>query len=171
MRILLPAMATLLFVSCSCERKAASLEQLPPANTGQQTVQAAPVTSTTDPIDGGLMARSEMVRGAVSDVHAYISAAAGKDWETADAFWVGGKPPARPGDQVLRQLEGLKAMRIINQPPVYLDQQSPPEAVEIPVVLRINDSGGTRKISGWYRIRRDGEQWKITSASLAPALE
>ncbi len=164
-------MAALLFVSCSCEREPDSLEHLPPEKTGQPVAQAAQAPSQNDPIDGQLIEQSEMVSGAVSDVHAYIRAAAGKDWEAADAFWMGGKAPARPGDQVLRRLEGLQAMRIINQPPVYLDQNSPPDALEIPVVLRINDSGGSREISGWYRTRRDGEEWKITSASLAPALD
>ncbi len=164
-------MAALLFVSCSCEREADSLGQLPPEDTGQQVAKAAQAPSENDPIDGDLIAQSEMVRGAVSDVHAYIRAAAGKDWEAADAFWVGGKAPTRPGDQVLRQLEGLQAMRITNQPPVHLDEQSPPDALEIPVVLRINDSGGSREITGWYRTRRDGEGWKITSASLAPSLD
>ncbi len=55
-------------------------------------------------------------------MHAYIRVTACKDWKTADAFWMGGKAPARPGDQMLGQLEALQAMRIINQPPVYLDQ-------------------------------------------------
>jgi hypothetical protein len=171
MRAFLPALAALLFVSCSCERKPDSLEPPPPADTGRQATQAAHPLSEQDPVDGALVAQAEMVRDAVSGVHAYIRAAAGKDWEAADAFWVGGKAPTRPGDQVLRQLEGLQAMRIINQPPVHLDEQSPPDALEIPVVLRINDSGGSREITGWYRTRRDGEGWKITSASLAPALD
>ena len=117
------------------------------------------------------MARSEAVRGAVSDMHAYIRASAARDWAKADAFWSGGKPPARPGDQVIRELEGLQSLRINNQPPVYLDEQSPPGAREIPVELRIRDSGGSRKLTGWYRTRRDGTQLKITSASLAPELD
>ena len=70
----------------------------------------------------------------------------------------------------MRELEGLQAVRIVNQPTVYLEQPSPPDALEIPVELRIRDSGGSRELTGWYRTRRDGTQWQITSASLAPAL-
>ncbi len=43
-----------------------------------------------------------------------------------------------------------------------------PDAMGSPVVLRINDS---REIIVWYRAHRDGEQWRITSASPAPALD
>lgn len=171
MRFPILAMTTLLLVSCSCERKADAGAQAPPplpADTSQPSAQAGYASPLEDQ---AAMARSEAIRVAVSDVHAYIRAAAAKDWAKADAFWSGGKPPARPGDQVLRELEGLQAMRIVNQPPVHLDQQSPPDALEIPVELRIRDSGGSRKINGWYRARRDGAQWKITSASLAPALD
>lgn len=171
MRFPILAMTSLLLVSCSCERKADTGTQAPaplPADAGETSAQAGYVS----PLDASAaMARSEAVRGAVSDVHAYIRAAAAKDWAKADAFWSGGKPPARPGDQVLRELEGLQTMRIVNQPPVHLDQQSPPDALEIPVELRIRDSGGNREITGWYRARRDGAQWKITSASLAPAID
>lgn len=169
MRLPILAMTSLLLVSCSCERKADPVEPASlPANAGEQAAQAAHASPIEDP---GAMARSEAVRGAVSEVHAYLRAAAAKDWAAADAFWTGGKSPARPGDQVIRELEGVQTMRIINRPPVYLDQQSPPDALEIPVELRIRDSEGSREITGWYRTRRDGEQWKITSASLAPALD
>ena len=169
MRLPILAMTSLLLVSCSCERKADPVAEAPlPTDARTQSAQAGYASPVSDP---GAVARSEAVRGAASDVHAYIRAAAAKDWATADAYWSGGKPPARPGDQVMRELVGLQAMRIVNQPPVFLDQQSPPDALEIPVELRIRDSDGSRELTGWYRTRRDGTQWKITSASLAPALD
>ncbi len=116
---------------------------------------------------------AEAKRDAVSNVHSYVRAAAARDWAAADAFWIDGKAPARPGDEVLRGIGDMRALRITNEVPTSLDQESPPRSLEIPVVLRVTDGAGRRELKGWYRVRREvhSNEWKLTSASLAPAFD
>jgi hypothetical protein len=110
---------------------------------------------------------------AASTVHAYLAAAAGKDWDKADAYWVGGKPPPQPDDYSVRSLQDLGSMRINNEAPKPLDEEMPTRAVEIPVVLRVRKSDGIHEIKGWYRLRRKigDDGWEITSASMRPSLD
>lgn len=64
-------------------------------------------------------------------------------------------------------------MRINTDVPVPLDDDSPPRAVEIPVILRVRGGNGISEIKGWYRLRRkiSGDGWEITSASMRPSLD
>lgn len=106
-------------------------------------------------------------------VHAYLGAVASQDLERANAYWTGGKPPPRPDDQALRAIEGLRAIRINNTIPTNLDQESPPRALQVPVVLRISHAEGSSEMTGSYRVRRkvDGQGWEITSADLRTRLQ
>jgi hypothetical protein len=68
----------------------------------------------------------------------------------------------------------MQALRIRNERPEPLDSELPSRAVEVPVQLRVTlDSGGSRQLVGWYRLRRkvDGSGWEITSASLQPRID
>jgi hypothetical protein len=113
--------------------------------------------------------RNDAMREAVSVVHAYLTALGGDDRAKADAFWAGGKPPARSGEADLRTLETLHALRIQNGTPSALDSEPVPNALEIPVELRASlDDAPMQRYRGWYRLRRAvaGGGWEITSASI-----
>jgi hypothetical protein len=116
-----------------------------------------------------LVRRNNAMHEAVSTLHQYLTALGGDDRSGADAFWAGGKPPARSGEADLRSLEGLHALRIQNGRPTAMDAGPVPDALEIPVELRASfDDAPARRYRGWYRLRRavaDGS-WEITSASI-----
>jgi len=160
---------------CSCDRT-------PDAETSPAGI-AAPVDASVhaspaipvplDPAVVAAQAKATAASSAVSSVHAYLGAVAGKDWKRADAFWTGGKPPPRPDDHALRAVEDLRSMRINNDSPTFLDEEAPPRALEVPVTLRVRSEAGVSELKGWYRLRRriDSEGWEITSASLQPTLD
>jgi hypothetical protein len=72
----------------------------------------------------------------------------------------------------MRSIEQLRSMRINNDAPKALDQESPSKSVEIPVTVRVRKDSGIYEISGWYRLQRkvEGDGWEITSASLQPSM-
>ncbi|MEP6632722.1 MAG: hypothetical protein ABJA62_00785 [Luteimonas sp.] len=113
--------------------------------------------------------REEAMRTAVSTLHRYLATLAEVDRAKADAFWAGKRPPAVTHEADLRSLKTLQALRIENGLPKPLDSAAVPEALEIPVQLRISrEDQSTRRYHGWYRMRRavaDGH-WEITSASI-----
>lgn len=114
-----------------------------------------------------LDARTAAIRAAVSTLHQYIAALPGDDRAKADAFWVGGKPPARTGEADLRALQGPRALRLQNGTPGFIGAGE--DALEIPVELRISFADAPlRRYRGWYRLRRaiSGDRWEITSASI-----
>lgn len=113
--------------------------------------------------------RNEAMASAVSALHAYLAALGGEDRAKADAWWVGGKPPARTGEADLRELKDQRALRVQNSTPSPLDSEPVPNALEIPVELRISfGNAPQRRYRGWYRLRRAvaGDGWEITSASI-----
>jgi hypothetical protein len=119
-------------------------------------------------------AQAEAMSQAVSQLHGYLGAIGAKDWDKADRYWSGGKPPPRPDDYAVRALADMQALRIQNDRPQPLDSEQPSNAIEIPVRLRATlDSGDSRQLGGWYRLRRkvDGSGWEITSASLQPRID
>ncbi|MEE7547681.1 hypothetical protein HF319_12105, partial [Xanthomonas sp. Kuri4-1] len=79
----------------------------------------------------------------------------------------------RPDDANLRALTGLISLRVQNAAPLALDREQPPRAVEVPVTLLARTDRGTRRFTGWYRLRArvDGRGWEITSAALQPVLD
>ena len=179
MRILVLIVMAALAGSCSCERK----PEKDPAPSAEATVEAKAEAGGDGAAEAAKMEeaiqlqedRQAVMSRAVSGLHSYLGLAAAKNWPKADAFWVGGKPPPRPDDHAFRAMaiEGLRSMRINNDPPVPLDQESPPRALEIPVTLRVRREDGTRELKGWYRMRRkiDSDDWEITSASMQLTLD
>lgn len=165
---------TLLIGGCSCNRQ-------PDAQASSQA--ATPESPATKPVDGDPLAQAAQAQAAVTPadstaqaaatVHAYLAEVAGKNWGKADAYWSGGKPPPRADDFAVRGIDDLRSMRINNGTPKPLDQESPPQAVEIPVILRVRKATGVYEINGWYRLRRkvSGDGWEITSASMQPSMD
>jgi hypothetical protein len=133
---------------------------------------AADTTATADAsaAQRALVARrNEAIADAVSALHAYLAALGGEDRAKADAYWAGGKPPARTGEADLRDLKNLRALRSQNGMPSPLDSAPVPDALEIPIELRASFSDAPqRRYRGWYRLRRAvaGDSWEITSASI-----
>ena len=175
MRILVLIVMAALAGSCSCQRKpekdpapSAAVEAKAEAG-GDAAIEAARMQEAIQLQED----RQAVMSRAVSGLHSYLGLAAAKNWPKADAFWVGGKPPPRPDDHAFRAIEGLRSMRINNDSPIPLDQESPPRALEIPVTLRVRREDGTRELKGWYRMRRkiDSDDWEITSASMQLTLD
>jgi hypothetical protein len=174
MRMLILLALAMLAGSCSCQRDPDADATPPePAAATAEPAQAAPAGSPEAADLEAARRSAALISNAVSGLHSYLGAAAAKDWTKADAFWAGGRPPPRPDDYALRAIEDLRSMRINNDRPVPLDQESPPRALEIPVTLRMRREDGTRELKGWYRLRRkiDSDDWEITSASLQPTLD
>lgn len=178
MRGSLLMVTVLLLGGCSCSRQpdaesaagtAASGQAAPAQDPAAITSQATAMQTQAQPQASNAAALSQ----AASTVHAYLAAVAGKDWNKADAYWVGGKPPPQPDDYSVRSLQDLGSMRINNEAPKPLDEEVPTRAVEIPVVLRVRKSDGIHEIKGWYRLRRKigDDGWEITSASMRPSLD
>ena len=172
---LLMVMTVLLLGGCSCSRQPAAE---PAATNANASSQAAPAQDPVAAASQAAMAQAQASNAAAlsqaaSTVHAYLAAVAGKDWNKADAYWVGGKPPPQPDDYSVRSLQDLGSMRINNEAPKPLDKEIPTRAVEIPVVLRVRKNDGIHEIKGWYRLRQkiSGDGWEITSASMRPSLD
>lgn len=170
-------MTVLLLGGCSCGRQPDAEPAAGTAASGQAAPAqdpAAAATSQATAMQAQTQAsNAEALSQAASTVHAYLAAVAGKDWNKADAYWVGGKPPPQPDDYSVRNLQDLGSMRINNEAPKPLDEEMPTRAVEIPVVLRVRKSDGIHEIKGWYRLRRKigDDGWEITSASMRPSLD
>lgn len=173
MRGMMLVAMVLLIGGCSCSRQA-DTESVPPAAkpaetaTTENPVAPAPVPAEVQAAEIQARTMSE----AVSTLHAYLAVVAGKDWDKANAYWSGGKPPPREDDYAMRGVEGLRSMRINNEAPKPLDDESPSKTIEIPVSLRIRKDQGIYEINGWYRLQRNaaGDGWEITSASLQPTM-
>lgn len=113
--------------------------------------------------------RDAAMYAAVATLQKYLAALGREDGHAeADAFWANGHPPAVTGEADLRTLRDMRGMRIQNGTPKALDSNAVPEALEIPVELRVGTKGAPlRWYRGWYRLRRvDAERWEITSASV-----
>ncbi|PPU94849.1 hypothetical protein XpopCFBP1817_09445 [Xanthomonas populi] len=90
----------------------------------------------------------------------------------ADALWTGGRPSPMPDDAALRSIGNIQSMRINNDPPIALDQQHPPQLIEVPVQLTVRTTTGTQRLVGAYRLkpRVGSDTWEIYSATLQPVL-
>jgi hypothetical protein len=158
---------------CSCSRQS-DPEPAPAATTPEQP---AAIESTSDPAPAPAETQAAEIQAramleAVSTLHAYLGVVAGKDWAKADTYWSGGKPPPREDDYAVRGIEDLRSLRINNEAPKPLDDESPSRFIEIPVSLRIRKDSGTYEINGWYRLQRKAtdDGWEIASASLQPSM-
>lgn len=104
----------------------------------------------------------------------YVMALLNRDRATADAAWT--FPPsddARADDAALRQLEGVRSMRLSTELPIARDGQQPSRLLEVPVQVRAITANGTFRFGGWYRVQpsADGRAWQIQSAQLRPSLD
>ena len=174
MRAVILSGIVLVLGGCSCSRdpgqdsaKTAALATTDTSDQGADELAAQVASAKMD------RARAAAMSEAASTVHAYLAAIAAKDWNKADAYWTGGKPPPRADDYAVRGIEDLRSLRINNDAPKPLDSESPPRSLEVPVDLRVRKDTGTQTITGWYRLRRKvgGDGWEITSASLQPAMD
>ncbi|WDS37390.1 hypothetical protein [Pseudoxanthomonas sp.] len=176
MRVLPILLLSLLLGGCSCSRK-------PDPETIIGTTATLPqATATADPAEAAVGQRQQALRDeqnrnlrqAASMLHAYLGALASGNLETADAMWVGGKPPPAPDDAALRAL-GRYSVRINTDAPRPLDPDVyPSRSLEIPVRLRMSDANGNvRNWDGWYRLRRriGNDGWEISTASMQPRID
>ena len=175
MRAMVLAVVALLMGGCSCSRQP-DPEPAPPATMPEQPVAVA-ADNTVDPAAALAETQTAEIQAraiaeAVSTLHAYLAVVAGKDWDKANAYWSGGKPPPREDDYAVRGIEDLRSMRINNEPPKPLDRESPSKYIEIPVSLRVRKDSGIYEINGWYRLQRRAadDGWEIASASLQPSM-
>lgn len=172
MRRLLLVVVVLLLGGCSCSRQP-DVETASTSASHATPAQSPASAETALSKSQAAAENSAALSQAASTLHAYLAATAGKDWNKADAYWAGGKTPARPDDYAVRSIEDLGSMRINTDAPEPLDEESPTRAVEIPLVLRVRGSNSTSEIKGWYRLRRkiSEDGWEITSASMQPSLD
>ena len=114
--------------------------------------------------------RTQAIWDAVDTLQRYLGALASGDFAKADGFWIDGRPADSSDEADLRHLGEPRALRIQNRTPKALDSEPVPEAIEIPVELRLVSGGTTKRYRGWYRLRSSNPAaggWKITSASVA----
>lgn len=160
---------------CSCQRPpdADAAVASPPSATASPDpgLEAAPAgADALTPVAANVV---NGAREATSTLHEYLALLPGGDTARIDAFWAGAGPGTPADDALLRGVPDLGAMRIDNERPLPLDRQSPPQAYEIPVRLRLDTGTGQRRVQGHYRLRArvDGQGWEITSAELQPRLD
>lgn len=135
------------------------------ASGGTPDISAAAGASTAEA--EAARARHEAIADAVQTLHAYLAVLFKDDRSEADTYWRDGRPGA--GDDALRVLTGVTGIRADNTRPEPLDALPVPEALEIPVRLRVGGTGPLRHFSGHYRMQRTAEGWRITSASIEPS--
>ncbi|MBH1879017.1 hypothetical protein I5W23_11140 [Stenotrophomonas maltophilia] len=104
----------------------------------------------------------------------YVIALLNRNRSASDAAWA--IPPADPhraDDAAIRQLQGVRTLRLDSEPPVARDGQHPPQLLEVPVRIRAVTTQGTFRFGGWYRVQpsADGRGWQIQSAQLRPTLD
>ncbi|MDR2870995.1 MAG: hypothetical protein LBV45_00340 [Xanthomonadaceae bacterium] len=160
---------------CSCQKSPESADAKP-----------SPIVDNATPNDAAALSPEEMeakarhsraLANAVDAVQRYLNALAMRDQALADGFWSGGRPPSQPDDVVLRTaLKDMQSIKIMSDAPVALDDQSPPQLLEVPVRLRIQTPSGLQRINGTYRLHikpstdTDPAKWEIVSASIQPEL-
>ncbi|MEG1681991.1 MAG: hypothetical protein RR326_17965, partial [Stenotrophomonas sp.] len=137
----------------------------PPAETSTPSEQANPQAQINE---------AAAKRGSVAApvIHAYLQALFENNGQS-DAYWAGGRPSPQPDDAGLRAvLPTMTGLRVHNGQAVALDRETPPQALEIPVDIRLTSEAGNQRFKGWYRVRPriEGDGWEITSASLQPEL-
>ncbi|APO94577.1 hypothetical protein BJD12_05530 [Xanthomonas vesicatoria ATCC 35937] len=178
MRSIAIAIAVVALAGCSCHRTAdqdtGATTSLPtastPAASAAATAKQAPMPpATEDP--GDAQARAGFAEASAT-VQRYLGALPGAARADADALWAGGRPSPVPDDAVLRGIGDIRSMRINNDPPMPLDQESPPRRIEVPVRITVRTGSGTQQLVGAYRLqpRAGSDNWEIYSATLHPVL-
>ncbi|WP_166745299.1 MULTISPECIES: hypothetical protein [Xanthomonas] len=177
MRWIAIVMSVAALAGCSCQRTAEQeTAAAPPAShqadaMEQAAIHAAPGTPALaeDPDDA--QARAAFAEASAT-VQRYLGALPGAARADADALWTGGRPAPVPDDAVLRGMSDIQSMRIMNDPPLPLDQQHPPRQIEVPVRITVRTRSGTQQLVGAYRLqpRAGSDRWEIYSATLQPVL-
>ena len=104
---------------------------------------------------------------ALQTLHAYLAVLFKTDRSDADRYWRDGRPAGGEGE--LRTLVDVTGIRADNTRPEPLDAQPVPDALQIPVRLRVGGTGPLRHYSGHYRMQYTPDGWRITSASIEPS--
>ena len=148
------------------------------SNDAGATAPATPEHRSASPAAGKNRAalaerrRSEM-RASVSVVHQYLQRVSKREFEQADELWAYRRSPAAGEESGLRALGDVRVMRIDNDPPVPMDEEPIPAAVEVPVrLLATFPDNRQARFSGYYRVRRNPVEgrWELIGASLQPVL-
>ena len=148
------------------------------SNDAGATAPATPGHRTASPVTGKNRAalaerrRSEM-RASVSVVHQYLQRVSKREFKEADELWAYRRSPAAGEESGLRALGDVRVMRIDNDPPVPMDEEPIPAAVEVPVrLLATFPDNRQARFSGYYRVRRNPVEgrWELIGASLQPVL-
>ncbi|MCD9028181.1 hypothetical protein LDO26_08155 [Luteimonas sp. BDR2-5] len=152
-------------------------DSTPAASHPQAVHGAAPATDAAAAPDASAETAARQARAraehdaaltaAVSALHRYFAVLFNADRSEADRLWVDARPAAS-GEADLRTLDDVRSLRTENGTPRALDTASPPDALEIPVRLRIAAGNAPiREYIGHYRLRRGHDGiWRITSASI-----
>ena len=134
----------------------------PTASGGTSDVSAGAAGDTMDADTA--RARNEAITEAVQTLHAYLAVLFKTDRSDADRYWRDGRPASGEGE--LRTLVDVTGIRADNTRPEPLDAQPVPDALQIPVRLRVGGTGPLRHYSGHYRMQYTPDGWRITSASI-----
>ncbi|MHC1652824.1 hypothetical protein ACODUL_05945 [Stenotrophomonas maltophilia] len=180
MRRILFLIAPLLVLGCS--RPAAQPDPVPTPTAASTLAQARSLAGTDTNAAPLQSPTIEPLFAAVADdaerpsvmLNRYLMALLNRDRSASDAAWA--LPPADPrhaDDAVIRQLQGLRTLRMDSEVPLPRDGQQPPRLLEVPVRIRAVTAQGTFRFGGWYRVQPspDGRTWQIQSAQLRPTLD
>lgn len=161
----------LLLGGCSCQRDAGDASRAHAAVAAQPNDAASGDALGDIPIP----ALSAVAAGADSEgrvVRHYLNAVMRGDRAAADAFWSTGRSLGAD-DAALRDLPGLRTLRVETDAPIARDEDQPSRLREVPVRIRAATVDGVQRYKGWYRLRPkpDGSGWEIHAASLQPMLD
>ncbi|HCV96695.1 hypothetical protein D3C87_388430 [compost metagenome] len=162
----------LLLGGCSCHRDTEATGDSAASTATAAQAQAA-ADDALEPIP--IHALSAVAAGADNEgtvVRHYLNAVMRGDRAAADAFWSGGRT-GYADDAVLRELSGLRTLRVDTDSPIARDDEHPSRLREVPVQIRATTADGVQRYTGWYRLqpRPDGSGWELHGASLQPVLE
>lgn len=161
----------LLLGGCSCQRDTS--QDRPPAHASadaaQDTASDRTLADIPVPVLGAVAAGADS-EGKV--VRQYLNAVMRGDRSAADAYW-SGSHSASGADAALRDLPGLRTLRVDTDLPIARDDQTPSRLREVPVSIRAATHDGVQRYTGWYRLRPkpDGSGWEIYAATLQPVLD
>jgi len=183
LRMRLPGLcAVLAFAVLACTRDAGAplMEgtEAAASDDAGSTARATPEHRGASPTAGSNRAalaerRGTEMRASVSVVHQYLQRVSQREFDQADALWAYRRSPAPGEESGLRALGDVRVMRIDNDPPVPLDEEPIPAAVEVPVrLLATFPDNRQARFSGYYRLRRNPVEgrWELIGASLHPVL-
>lgn len=175
MRLLIPALLALTFVGCSCQRQAdPDAATAPPAQAPADETASRAQAADAQREQVRSQQRLDAMTEAVDELHQYLQQLGSGQREQADQHWAYQRLPRGNEEADLRTLDNLRAIRIENDTPRQIDQETLPEMLEIPVDLRVSlHDGETRRYKGWYRMKRNpvDRRWQLIGVSIAVTLQ